>query len=161
MKRIIKPYRKVLHKMLNGPAMQRNSELQKQIHKIINKDPHLKNEKPGLFSSSGKYLKILSYLILFSGMSLFFSSCVGYVESEPSFVESARPARPGDAYIWIDGGWRWDTRSHVYIRRPGHWEMPRHERSYEAGHWESTPRGKRWVDGHWSKQNEEENHHDR
>ncbi len=161
MKRIYTSDSKVHHKLLNGPAMQRNSEMQKEIHLVINEDPLLKTKWPGLYSSTGKYMKIFSYLILFSGISLFFSSCVGYVQSEPSFVESARPARPGDAYIWIDGGWRWDTRSHVYIRRQGHWDLPRHERSYEAGHWQSTPRGKRWVDGRWTRQNEKENHHDR
>jgi len=86
----------------------------------------------------------LKVLILLFGLALLFHSCVGYVSSEPSYVEYARPLRPGPAYIWIDGGWHWDYHRHVYVQRPGYWERPRVGRNFVAGHWQNTPHGKRW-----------------
>jgi hypothetical protein len=108
-----------------------------------------------------KNKRIFIHLAVILGILLTLSSCVGYVASEPSYVEIERPMRPGAAYIWIDGGWRWDGATHVYVHRHGYWARSHEGRTFVAGHWESTPRGKRWVDGHWQRENRENDHHDR
>jgi hypothetical protein len=98
-------------------------------------------------------MKRLGFLLIFSGMSALFSSCaVGWVDREPSYeLEIERPARPGVGYVWIDGGWRWDSDDHRYIREPGYWARSRENRAYIKGYWRSGPRGKSWVRGHWGR----------
>ena len=109
----------------------------------------------GVYKNPGKTLGIFLYLIVFTGACMTFSSCVGgYVVTEPSYNEVyERPASPGIGYIWIDGDWRWDYRTHVYAHEHGYWTRPKIHRSYEAGHWENGPRGKSWVRGRWNREN--------
>lgn len=113
------------------------------------------------YSKAENFLRIFLFSALFLGSGVLFNSCVGYVSSEPSYVEYDRPVRPGPAYIWIDGGWHWDYHRHVYVQRPGYWEHPRVGRTFVAGHWQNTTRGKRWVDGHWQHEGVERVHRDR
>lgn len=98
-----------------------------------------------------KSIKRICYLFVFTGIAAVFNSCeVGWVTTEPSYgIEIERPARPGDGYIWIDGGWRWDNGTHNYVREPGYWSRPRQNHAYIKGYWRSGPRGKSWVRGHW------------
>ncbi len=103
-----------------------------------------------------KSMRRILYLLIFTGIAAVFNSCgVGWVETEPSYgIEIERPARPGEAFIWIDGGWRWDRDSHAYIREPGYWARSRPNRAYIKGYWRSGPRGKSWVRGHWGRDND-------
>ena len=63
----------------------------------------------------------------------------GYVSSEPTYVEFARPERPSNLYIWIDGDWVYNRRSQVYVRQNGHWQRPSRNRTYVTNSWQSTP----------------------
>lgn len=110
-------------------------------------------------------MKRICYLFIFTGIAAVFNSCeAGWVASEPSYgIEIERPARPGDGYLWIDGGWKWDYGRHNYVREPGYWSRPRPNHSYVNGYWQSGPKGKSWVKGGWKKgDNGNDNHkHDR
>jgi hypothetical protein len=105
-----------------------------------------------------KNIRIFLYLIIFTGSGMLLNSCFGgygYVASEPNYdLNYARPERPAEGYIWIDGDWLWNNSSRTYIRQSGYWSRPRHGRAYEAGRWESRPEGKLWIRGRWTKQNE-------
>lgn len=82
------------------------------------------------------------------------NSCLmGYVASEPAYVEYSRPARPNSTYIWIDGDYSWNVQSHSYVQRNGYWERPRPNQTYRAGSWQQTPKGKTWSKGRWQKDN--------
>ena len=147
---------------ISGPVMDQNKKLQKEIHIVLTREELSGSPEPALYARLGKYLKIFSYLVLFTGFGMVFNSCVGYVESEPSYsVESERPYRPGEGYIWIDGGWRWNFHNHSYIHQPGYWTSPRRGYSYQEGHWQSSPRGKSWVKGQWQRRQEQREHRDR
>ena len=110
---------------------------------------------PGIHKNPRNILGIFLYLIVL-GASVTFNSCVGgYVATEPSYNEIYnRPASPGIGYIWIDGDWRWNHRSRIYVHDHGYWTRPRSGRSYESGHWYSGPRGQYWVRGRWNRDNE-------
>jgi hypothetical protein len=127
-----------------------NCKVMKQIT-----EPKHREWFSGLYNKPGKILGIFLYLIVFTGAFITFSSCVGgYVITEPSYNEVyVRPASPGIGYIWIDGDWRWNNRSHIYVHDHGYWTRPRPGRSYETGHWASGPRGKSWVRGRWNREN--------
>ncbi len=162
MKKKNETYKEVQQKFLGGPAVEKNKMLQKEIHIALSREELLVSPEPGIYARLGKYLKIFSYLVLFTGFGLVANSCVGYVESEPTYgVEIERPSRPGDDYIWIDGGWRWNYHNHSYIHQRGYWEKPRQGYSYQEGHWQNSPRGKSWVNGHWQRREEQREHHDR
>jgi hypothetical protein len=136
-------------------------DFQNEIHFVSGRVRLLNSSMPEVHPKAIRGVKLVIFILLVFGSGLVFNSCAGYVSSEPSYVEYDRPLRPNATYIWIEGGWRWDGRSHVYVQRPGYWGKPRMGRSYESGHWQSTPRGKRWVDGHWQKENMNKVHHDR
>ena len=104
-------------------------------------------------------IKRILYLFIFAGIASLLNSCeAGWVASEPSYgIELERPARPGEGYMWIDGGWRWDNHSHNYIRERGYWARPRPNHAYSKGYWRSGPRGKAWVRGHWRRGSERDN----
>jgi hypothetical protein len=98
-------------------------------------------------------MKIFSYLVLLTGIGFAFTSCMGgYMASEPTYTEYARPPRLSETQIWIDGDWGWNNQSHVYVQRAGYWTNPRQGQSYVAGNWKTTQRGKSWTKGHWQKQ---------
>jgi hypothetical protein len=118
----------------------------------------------GKYIKNGKILGIFLYVIVFTGACVAFSSCAaGYVVTEPSYNDVYdRPVSPGLGYIWIDGDWRWNHRSNIYVHEHGYWTRPRTGQSYEPGHWESGPRGKSWVKGRWERRNNASGHvHDR
>ncbi len=108
-------------------------------------------------------MKRICYLFVFTGIAALFNSCAaGWVATEPSYgIEIERPARPGDGYIWIEGGWKWDYGRHSYVREPGYWVRPRPNHSYINGYWQSGPRGKSWVRGHWERENNRNDNHGR
>jgi hypothetical protein len=158
-----KAFKEVQLKINCGPRMQKNQELQDAIHLALTQEA-MNSNGSGVYTKLGRYIKLFSYLVLFTGISIIFNSCAaGYVSSEPGYVEYDRPQQPGGTYIWIDGGWRWDTRSHIYVQRPGYWERPRprQHRSYIKGYWESTPRGKYWHKGHWQREQRQEERHEK
>ena len=109
---------------------------------------------PGRFHLNAvKATKRIFYLFIFIGVAAVFNSCeAGWVASEPSYrIEIERPARPGNGYVWIEGGWRWDHSRQQYDREPGYWARERPNHSYANGYWKSGRRGKSWVKGHWER----------
>lgn len=97
-------------------------------------------------------MKKIIYLVILAAGSMLLNSCLaGYVATEPSYVEYARPERPSTSYIWIEGDYGWNNQSHAYVQRNGYWDKPRQGQSYQAGHWQSTPKGKSWAKGRWQK----------
>jgi hypothetical protein len=99
-----------------------------------------------------KSLKKFIYIIGFVGIVLLANSCaLGFVSTEPVYVESARPARPSNMHIWIDGDWVYNRQSHIYARNNGYWEMPSQNRTYVSGRWQSGPQGKYWEKGRWQR----------
>ena len=107
-------------------------------------------------------MKIFSYLILITGLGLVFNSCMGgYIASEPSYTEYARPQRLYENQIWIDGGWGWNSQTHVYVQQAGYWTNPRQGQSYVKGSWKTTQRGKSWTNGYWKKESHKNDSHGR
>ena len=145
-----------------GQKMKKNEELQNEIHFAISRKPLMNMRQTGISAKVGKYMKIFSYLILLTGIGLVFTSCMGgYVASEPSYVEYARPQRQYDNQIWIDGDWGWNNQTHVYVQKAGYWDNPRPGRTYVKGNWQTTQRGKSWNKGHWQKQARQPDSHGR
>lgn len=82
------------------------------------------------------------------------NSCLmGYVASEPAYVEYSRPVQPQSTYIWIDGDWGWNSQRQIYVQKSGYWEKPRPNQTYRAGSWQQTSKGKTWSKGSWQKDN--------
>ena len=134
--------------------MKKNEELQNEIHYAISRNPVSNIQETGAFARVGKYMRIFSYLLLFTGIGIFFTSCMGgYMATEPSYVDYARPQRQYDNQIWISGDWGWNSRTHVYVQKSGYWDRPRQGQSYVEGRWTTSPRGKSWTKGHWQKDN--------
>ena len=93
-------------------------------------------------------------LTVISGILIMgFYSCadMGYVSVEPTYFEMTRPMQPSASHIWIEGDWRWQNDSRVYVKDNGHWDKPRAGRTYKQGHWESSGKGHHWINGKWDK----------
>jgi hypothetical protein len=158
MKKNIESLNGVQNKFNNKPKMKKNEKLQNEIHYAISRKPLLNIQGTGVYARVGKYIKIFSYLFLLTGIGFVFSSCMGgYVASEPSYVDYARPQRQYDNQIWIDGDWGWNSQTHVYVQKAGYWDRPRQGHTYVAGRWQSTQRGKSWTKGYWQKDNQQRN----
>lgn len=141
--------------------MKINKDLQKDVQNI-NRRQLLSALKTDDSTKYFKHLKMFICITGFAGIGLFLNSCMsGYVGSEPVYIEYARPAQPGNLYIWIAGDWGWNNQSNVYVRKPGNWEKPRQGQTYVSGHWQSTTKGKYWSNGYWQSQNSNRNHHKR
>lgn len=100
-------------------------------------------------------MKKLFYLAALAGLMLVLNACstMGYVSTEPTYIEYARPVRPSNLHIWIDGNWVYNRQSHQYVRKNGYWHKPSRSRTYVSGSWQRTPKGLRWESGHWQRQN--------
>lgn len=98
-------------------------------------------------------MKRLIFLSLLAIVLFTLNSCTatGYVASEPTYVEYARPVRPSELHIWIDGEWRYNRSQQAYVQEKGYWKKPNEGRDFIKGHWLETSRGKSWVPGHWQK----------
>lgn len=95
-------------------------------------------------------MKKLIYLTSLVGLGLFVNSCsLGYVATEPVYVESVRPPRPSNLHIWIDGDYVYNRQSRAYVRNAGYWERPSQNRTYVTGRWQSNQHGKYWEKGRW------------
>lgn len=145
---------------LSGKMLRENEKLRQTLEYSVMVSDLVSNEaRYSIHHRVGKYMKIISYLVLFSGLIIILNSCMdGYVSSEPAYTEYARPERPSEAHIWIDGDWGWNNQSHVYVQKAGYWEKPRQGHSYVAGSWQTSPRGKSWSKGHWQKDTRQNNH---
>ena len=110
---------------------------------------------PGMVKSSftanaGKHLKNFIYITGLAGIGLFANSCsLGYVATEPVYTEYARPARPSNLHVWIDGDWIYNRQTHAYARNTGYWESPRQNSTYVSGSWQKDSRGQYWKKGKW------------
>jgi len=152
MKKNKETFNEFQNKFNNKPKMKKNEKLQNEIHYAISRKPLLNIRETGVSARVGKYIKIFSYMFLLTGIGLVFNSCMGgYVASEPSYVDYARPQRQYDNQIWIDGDWGWNSQTHVYVQKAGYWDRPRQGQTYIKGNWQTTQRGKSWTKGYWQK----------
>jgi hypothetical protein len=90
------------------------------------------------------------FIFLFSLVTIisFFNACsVGYVSEEPVYQTYHRPQRPSNDYIWVEGGWTWNSRTNTYVQVNGNWVKQSQGRRHKQGHWERNQRGYRWVRG--------------
>ncbi|WP_413998525.1 hypothetical protein ACMDB5_12150 [Flavobacterium sp. W1B] len=93
-------------------------------------------------------MKKLILFISLVGFLSFFNSCsVGYVSEQPQYQYYNRPVNPGAGYIWIDGGWSWDSRARNYRQRDGYWTRQNDGRNHSNGYWKKTNRGYQWRNG--------------
>jgi hypothetical protein len=151
-------FKKIKDKTNYRLKMKKNEELQNEIHFAMSRRSLLPFRKTGVHANIGKYMKIFSYLVLFTGIGIVLNSCMaGYIASEPTYTEYARPQRLNEIQIWIDGDWNWNYRTHAYVQKAGYWEQPRQGQSYVAGRWQTTQHGKSWTKGYWQKDNRKNN----
>ena len=95
MKKFEESFKDVQDKSNYNLKLEKNEELQNEFRYAISREPLLNSPTTGLYARVGKYLRIFSYLFLFTGVGIVFNSCVGgYIVSEPAYVEYARPQRP-------------------------------------------------------------------
>ncbi len=91
-------------------------------------------------------MKKLIFLVSMVGILSFFNSCsVGYVSEEPVYQTYHRPVRPSNDYIWIEGGWNWNSGTRTYTQVNGTWERHDNGRRHKQGHWERNQYGYKWV----------------
>ena len=87
------------------------------------------------------------FFTILAGFALFFNACsAGYVSEEPIYREVNRAPRPGNNYIWIEGGWTWNSSTHTYRQRDGYWTRQNDARGHKKGHWKKSNRGYRWEE---------------
>jgi WXXGXW repeat (2 copies) len=66
----------------------------------------------------------------------------------PPLRHEAVVARPGPAYVWTPGFWRWSATRYVWV--DGVWRLPPRPRAvWVAGHYRHVRGGWIWIDGHW------------
>lgn len=72
----------------------------------------------------------------------------GYPPMPPSPYQPPPPPRPGPAYVWEPGHWRWN--GYRYEWRPGHYIPggPQY-RQFVPGHWAMRGGTWVWVPQHW------------
>ncbi len=108
-----------------------------------------------------KTIKHMNKFIVVAGLlgtALLFQSCgPAYVSFEPATVEMARPQRPTETHIWIEGDWVWSSSTRMYVQNNGYWAQPQRDRQFVRGHWERTPKGHYWVAGRWERQDHKDN----
>jgi hypothetical protein len=106
------------------------------------------------FSFVSRIVKNLKKIVIIgslAGMGLLLNSCaVGYVDTEPAYVEYNRPAQPSSVHVWVNGYYAYNHRSHIYVQKHGYWHKP-NKSTYVQGHWQSSPRGSYWVNGTWQR----------
>jgi hypothetical protein len=142
--------------------MKRNEEVQKDFKDSIGKESSLNAAEICVKAKSGNHLRKIVLIANLVGIGLLLNSCMaGYVASEPVYVEYARPQRPSNINIWVDGNWAYNRQTHTYVQRPGYWENPRQGQNYVPGYWQATPRGKSWVKGQWKRQGRQAGKHNR
>jgi len=92
-----------------------------------------------------KYLLSLCILscIMLAGCS------AGYVSSRPADVTYARPASPGQGFVWISGEWQYSSGN--YRWHEGSWQQGRENHTWKSGYWENGNKGYRWQKGGWQK----------
>jgi hypothetical protein len=133
--------------------MKKIEDCPKYVQNIIKRDPLLKSNESGFNTKIGKNLKRFIYISSLAGMGLFFNSCIGgYVTTEPTYVEIARPVRPSNLHIWVDGNWVYSRHTHSYARNEGSWQQPVRGRTYVSGHWQTSAKGHSWTPGYWQRQ---------
>jgi hypothetical protein len=138
--------------------MKKYENLEKDVQYLIKSELSLNSSETGVIGRARRNLKSIIFITSLAGIGLFLNSCVGgFVATEPAYVEYSRPARPSALYVWIDGDYAWNNRTHVYVQRAGYWEKPRQNQTFVTGHWQSTPKGKSWAPGRWQKENNKGN----
>ena len=105
-----------------------------------------------------KFILIIGFAVAVISLN---SCLMGYVASEPAYVEYSRPVRPNTTSIWIDGDWNWNIQTHTYVQQRGYWDSPRPNQTYRQGSWQQTPKGKSWSKGGWQRDNNGNNGNNR
>jgi len=132
--------------------MRKIKEFQNDDQNTIKMKPLLNAAEICADTKAGKNLRRFIYLTSFVGSGLFLNGCMaGYVATTPAYVEVARPANPGNGYIWVNNDWAYDRQSKGYIQNNGMWQKQKPRKTYTAGHWETSPRGNYWAKGRWQK----------
>jgi hypothetical protein len=66
----------------------------------------------------------------------------------PRPIVERLPPRPGPAYVWTPGYYRWQGERHVWVG--GVWVVPpRAHARWVPAHWVKAPGGWRFIEGHW------------
>jgi hypothetical protein len=98
-------------------------------------------------SLKNKIMKKFIFLISMVGMAFLLNSCsAGYVTEEPVYQTYNRPQQPSNDYIWIEGGWNWNSGTRTYRQVNGTWQRHDNGRRHRHGHWERNEHGSRWID---------------
>jgi hypothetical protein len=94
-------------------------------------------------------MKKAAPLVLLGLLSLIVVDCIVTYPTfgPPPHRVEVIPARPGHAYVWVGGYWRWSGHNYVWVG--GRWVRPRHGREWVPGHWEQRGRRWYWREGHW------------
>jgi hypothetical protein len=134
--------------------MRKNDDLHRDVQNSNSPERVLNTSETGVKTKAGKHLKKLLLLTSLAGIGFFLNGCMaGYVATEPTYMEYARPPRPSEAHIWINGDWGYNRQNHVYVQKVGYWEKPNTRHTYVPGHWQSNQKGHYWVSGKKQKQN--------
>ena len=66
----------------------------------------------------------------------------------PPLKTESKPLKPGPAYVWIAGHWKYSGGTYVWVA--GHWTRPpKSDRVWVSGHWVKRPGGYVYIPGHW------------
>ena len=131
--------------------MKNEDTLQLEVGLVLHPDAVRLNEIPTVAKAGRQFRKLL-LVAAFAGTGFMMNGCAaGYVATEPVYVETARPPRPTELHVWVDGGWKWNRHNHAYDHTNGYWSRQNNGRVYVTGHWQTNSRGQSWTPGHWQR----------
>jgi hypothetical protein len=111
----------------------------------------MKNSLHGVvkFLANGKLVHALLFSLILCACTVTVPQGVVVVRAAPPAVIAETPGpRPGPAYFWDPGHWRWNGNRYVWIR--GHYVLrTRTAARWVPGHWVQGPRGWYWIEGRW------------
>jgi hypothetical protein len=132
--------------------METRNYFEEEVQRATGSDSFLNDRETTIKTGTGKIARKFILAIGLAGFGIFLNSCmVGYVATEPVYVEYTRPAPPASNYIWINGDWGYNRQNHMYVQKSGYWKKQNQKKTYVAGHWEGSQRGKYWVPGQWQR----------
>jgi hypothetical protein len=82
-------------------------------------------------------MKKIVWFSLLGFLFIFIAGCViaQPTTAPPPVKKEIRAAKPGPAFVWISGHWKWSGPGYTWV----------------AGYWRRAPAGKVWVPGRWEK----------
>jgi WXXGXW repeat (2 copies) len=77
----------------------------------------------------------------------------------PPLRYEARPAMPGQGYIWTEGYWGVQNGRYVWVR--GNWQRPPYDGAYYSHpHYDHYQQGWQFHEGHWDHEDHGDRHDD-